>query len=815
MGGSVVAEAHCAVVPVVVAVRNLWPVHAAAGVREMVPNGLSVEGRRRQRGGAERAVRLGPHLQVKRTAGDNLLMGEPCAVDRLAVEPCRLDVDVLGRVAVGADREGAARVEVGVEADRHLFEYRRGEQVDVVARADGVDARCGQYVPGAHLADVFVAAQPQHVGSVGAVADAAGPFLRKPCLARIREEERYVVDRFVGVVVVVVPEEVLGRTVEKVGQLPHERVVAQQVDQTIDVVRHEPPLLERVRLGAVLILHRFAAPRTEAAVAFASAEPADRVVPDVPVVERVGAVAAGVEAVAQFAGQCRHAPVAVGIFERAGDVHRGVTQPAVVAGVFDRVAAEAVALVDVPVADPLAVGVREHRYGRVAQHAARVGVHDLPTGEVAAAADVGQADERVDLVVDHAGVDERLQRELAPEDVPAAEDRPVDVVGVAVDLSVAADILAVGVGHVARVDHRVVEGGVEDGLVAVGPGDFHPAEGVAPRRTVGFVDGVEVPVGNVVFQVAAGPFGAHERDAGLEQHLFAGAGRKLAEETDVAADGTFVAPFHGCMGYGVAVGAVAEGLEPHLFHGQGGAPGAALGDRPTELAVEVDGVVDVSVAVAPSAVAGRAADPPLNGGVVHHADELFGGRTADAAGQVEADARGVALGEGHPDHPGAAGRGQFDADVIVVERHGIVTGAGLLRVVRVGRAVAAAWHLFVADVGVERSDAGGHQQVAEVAVPADAAHVDEAETFDGGVVPRIAGAVVAAGAGVGAELHQSERGGRAGECFAQTVAAPAGFGRGRGSDHRVDVIDDVALGPDRCLEGVLSLGMVRKGGGVS
>lgn len=49
MGGSVVAEAHCAVVPVVVAVRNLWPVHAAKGARETVPNDY----RSRADGGSE------------------------------------------------------------------------------------------------------------------------------------------------------------------------------------------------------------------------------------------------------------------------------------------------------------------------------------------------------------------------------------------------------------------------------------------------------------------------------------------------------------------------------------------------------------------------------------------------------------------------------------------------------------------------------------------------------------------------------------------------------------------------------------------
>ena len=74
-----------------------------------------------------------------------------------------------------------------------------------------MDADGGEDVPGGHLADVVVAADAVGAEAVGAVADArAGPELGAPGLAGVDEEEGDVVAGFVGVVVVIVPEEIFG-----------------------------------------------------------------------------------------------------------------------------------------------------------------------------------------------------------------------------------------------------------------------------------------------------------------------------------------------------------------------------------------------------------------------------------------------------------------------------------------------------------------------------------------------------------------------------------------------------------------------------
>ena len=68
-------------------------------------------------------------------------------------------------------------------------------------------------------------------------------------------------------------------------------------------------------------------------------------------------------------------------------------------------------------------------------------------------------------------------------------------------------------------------------------------------------------------------------------------------------------------------------------------------------------------------------------------------------------------------------------------------------------------------------------------MPAHAAHVGETEAFDAGVVVGVAGAVVAAGDGVWAELHQTKWHGRTRKSFAFTKLSACAR-----TDHGIDRI---------------------------
>jgi hypothetical protein len=71
-----------------------------------------------------------------------------------------------------------------------------------------------------------------------------------------------------------------------------------------------------------------------------------------------------------------------------------------------------------------------------------------------------------------------------------------------------------------------------------------------------------------------------------------------------------------------------------------------------------------------------------------------------------------------------------------------------------------------ASCGELHQSVGGHYlQVAKVAIPADAPHVDEAESFDRLVFVGIARCVVPTRDGVGTQLDQPEGSRRTGECL--------------------------------------------------
>jgi len=95
----------------------------------------------------------------------------------------------------------------------------------------------------------------------------------------------------------------------------------------------------------------------------------------------------------------------------------------------------------------------------------------------------------------------------------------------------------------------------------------------------------------------------------------------------------------------------------------------------------------------------------------------------------------------------------------------------------------AEWRGVVLALGLQGTGGGHDLEIAKIAIPAHTAHVSETETFDGGMLIGIARPIVAAGDGVGAELHQPEGPRRAGEGLAF-----AELGIGARPNHRIDKI---------------------------
>lgn len=623
----------------------------------------------------------------------------------------------------------------------------------------------------------------------------ARPFLGLPRLPEPVEEERHEVDGFVGVVVVVVPEHVRRGFVEELREVAqHGFAPAHERYHALDVVRHEPSLLIGVRLDAAVPLGGAGVlgPRLPRSVGAARAEPALLPVEDIAVGLPFGGVEDGVFPLAQLRGQARDAPVGIGVFERVRNAQfRGGVAQRVVAETLRGVHGIAVGLLDVVAADALGIGVGQYRQRRVTQHAARVGVDDLPALEIAAPALIGHRDERIHEVADQLRVDDGLQRHLAAEHVPAAEDRAFgEPASRGMDSAVRPRVAPVGVGVDAGVDHRVVERRVEDRLLPVAaPVDADARQLPVPQlaRLAGNL--VERLAGDLGLEILSGALHVDERDARTKDDLLVLPRPEFGVEADVPAFDAVDARDDGRRGYALQVGD-ADHLVAFAYPvvGDVGAPEPVVFHRLVHLRVEIDRIVGLSLAVAPAARGGGAFHPPGDGVLVHHLDVLPLGRAADAARQVDLDARLFALGKGEAQDAAVRGGRTFGTDAVVGQQGAVIPRARGFRGLVVMGTVTPDRSVLPARDLLQRAGRRHDQQVAQVAEPAHAAHLREGEPFDGRVLVAVPGAVVPARDGVGADLHHTVGSRRPGEGLAQPVVDTRGARAGARPDEGVHVV---------------------------
>ena len=357
------------------------------------------------------------------------------------------------------------------------------------------------------------------------------------------------------------------------------------------------------------------------------------------------------------------------------------------------------------------------------------------------------------------------------------------------DAAVRADVIAVHIGHAAGVDHGVVQRSVQlDPIVLIAPLDAHPGQGLGPGRPCLLPHGVEVPVWDVVLQVRLRPLDTHERDAALHNNRLTCGRRELREETKMPAPGLALAVHDLRCCNGLLVGVRRHVGVPALpVPRDVGTPDAVPLEWLAELTVEVNRVVDVAVAIPPAASFRRALHPTADRVLVHDLDELLGRGPPDPTRQVDLDPRLSVLGEGEADDACARRGRELRPDAIVGKAHSIVSGLCDFRVMRETGTVSAFRAVGRSSVGPELANGWHHQEVAEIAVPAHAAHVREAEPLDRGVLVGVPGAVVAPGDGVGAQLDQTERRRGSRKGLAEAVGVPRAFRISHGPDDRADI----------------------------
>ncbi len=204
------------------------------------------------------------------------------------------------------------------------------------------------------------------------------------------------------------------------------------------------------------------------------------------------------------------------------------------ADVVGRPAGYGVGFVDIEVADSLFPGIQDDGDCRIADHAAAVGIEEFPALVDPGAVFVGKCHQRVYHVADHLGIDDILQGELAAEHIPAAEDGAfLEEVG-RVGLAVATHIFAGDVAEVTRVDHGVIQRGVEHGPFIFGPsrkGYFR--QSLVPQRRGLLAVILETVTGEFGLEIGFGALHADEGNRGLHEHLVTFGCWELGEEAEM------------------------------------------------------------------------------------------------------------------------------------------------------------------------------------------------------------------------------------------------------------------------------------------
>ena len=171
-------------------------------------------------------------------------MSNPSTRQRLAIKLRALDVRMIRRLVPGLDRKPRTLVPLLVQMDCDLGEEWTSKDVDSISGTHRIKPHCTQDIPRRHLAHIVIPADAIHVISIGIGQDTAHPLLRKPRFACIDKQLGSMVDRFVGMVVIVVPSKRGRGLFKEVFQLPGKLFRApHQVDQSGNIVGDKPRLL--------------------------------------------------------------------------------------------------------------------------------------------------------------------------------------------------------------------------------------------------------------------------------------------------------------------------------------------------------------------------------------------------------------------------------------------------------------------------------------------------------------------------------------------------------------------------------------------
>ena len=319
---------------------------------------------------------------------------------------------------------------------------------------------------------------------------------------------------------------------------------------------------------------------------------------------------------------------------------------------------EPVSGLDVEIADPLQIGLRDHDVRRRAEHGARVTAPRRPARQITSLLrHLHQRDDHVALLTARDQVEQRMHRAKR---VPQRHVGVVVEPGGLVNPAVESQILPVDVLKGRRHLERVVQRRAEDHPLSMRPAeDLNPGELLLPLRHRLGQDLIEARLAGFAFEVGARVLGAHVGDRQFELHDSRSVVRPEAHvDAEVITGG--------------------DRLSGRFRFPR---PRREIVKRPIESGDEID--------LQPAVAFGKRAERPhgpFDFPRVRQDAHLAGLAVslAERARDMDQDVRGVPFRKRVAMHPHARGGGQLGGDAEARQRHAVVTreGAFLLMGVR-------------------------------------------------------------------------------------------------------------------------------------
>ncbi len=577
----------------------------------------------------------------------------------------------------------------------------------------------------------------------------------------------------------------------QVGQ--HFVAAAHQFHHAGHIVGHKPSLLIGITFHAAVPFLQTAVlrPVSPRPVGVAHPEPSFLLVENPPVGLAAPFISHGIGRLSQCLGPLAHTPVEIAVLQRFGNtaVAGRIAQFRMMTDTVGRPTRKTVGFFHVVTSYAFLPGIHDHGNGRITQHAAAIGVQELPAFVDTRAVLLCQCDKRIDDVVHNFGVYQILQGELASEHIPSAEHGTfLERTGL-VHLKVAAHVFARHIAIIAGIYHGMIQRRIEyDTFVfrASGYSDFR--QRFVPHGRSPFAISVKVTSAKLSPEIGLRPLHADKRDGRAHQHLLPPPSGKLGVESQVVALHQLRTLRHFCPAH--HFGKFRRGhilqFAAHPLRNIG-RPYTVILQRTAEARIEINRIIGFSASVAPASAIGGATHPSADSMVVHTLHTLPDGRAPYTACQINLYPGAFTLRISEPHHSAMRRGRQLGPDVIVCEMHGIVSRSRLLALLVVARTVSVLRPVGFAAVSMQRPHRRHHQEVSQITVPPYAAHLRHGKSLYRSVLKTISRPIVASGNRIRTHLCHSPRRGRSGERLPQAVLGTRHLRVCRSTDKRIHI----------------------------